>query len=77
MTSHIGRKVFGPEEHPMSAIVMHSGKLCTAAQLFHVEWALPLTSPSSVEKTRKQRLMPLVLFLQNNLGFRGKSDFHD
>jgi hypothetical protein len=45
--------------------------------LFLVEWALPLTSPSSVEKTRKQRLMPLVLFLQNNLGFRGKSDFHD
>lgn len=27
MTSHIGRKVFGPEEHPMSAIVKHSGKL--------------------------------------------------
>jgi hypothetical protein len=27
---------------------------------------LPLTSPSSVEKTRKQGLMPLVLFLQNN-----------
>jgi len=69
MISHIGRKVFGPEEHPMSAIVMHSGKLllysCTI-QLFLVEWASPLTSPSSVEKTRKQRLMPLVLFLQNN-----------
>lgn len=66
MTSHIGRKVFGPEEHPMSAIVMHSGKLLLySCTMVSCSMGLPLTSPSSVEKTRKQILMPLVLFLQN------------